>query len=475
MARPQPLVGTVGSPEGSIPRPGGPSIRGAGGALARANQPVGWIFILSLVWVLFDIGRPPTPAGIPLLISAGMFLHWLTLKDKQWAKHTPWWFALLAVVALSLPFAANTYEVYFATRFFATLILMVCLPMQAMVNSIRRTRLWILSMVGVAFYVGAWAVSHGGFGPSASNGQDENYVATLMGMGVALAYFAMFAERKLLPKLLLGFAMMVFVAAMAVANNPSRGGFLGLIAVALYSLWRSPRKLLGLGVLGVAGVAMALMAGPAFWKEIETTADYQEGTSDVRIEIWKAGVRMWAANPAFGVGAGNFRWVIGDYQTADQLEKFGRSLGGSIIAHSTPVELLAELGTAGVIVVGALLIYTWRGLGRIRYKKPGPGQPPVHPDLLRLSCYADGVRACLLAILVSGIFLSLLYYSHLWVILAIGTALPFVHDRIVAQQANPVAPAQPVVPRRSPDFKVEQMLAQPAPGRLAPPPPRRNA
>jgi O-antigen ligase len=406
-------------------------------ALAHpVREPLGLVFTLSLVWLLFDLGRPPTPPGVPLLISGVMFVDWIIKKDKQWSRQSPLWFALLAVVAVGAFFAPNTYAVYFNTRLLGTLVLGVCLPLQALITTVQRTRLWILALVAVAFYVGAWACSHGGYGPSASNGQDENYVATLMAMGVALAYFALFAEKRLGVRLMLGAAMAVFVAAMAAADNPSRGGFLALCAVGVYGLARSPRKMLGVGVLATVAMALFLTAGPRFWKEIDTTTDYQSGTGDMRLEIWKAGLRMWQANPVLGVGAGNFRWVIGDYQSAEQLAKFGRSLGGSIIAHSMHVELLAELGSLGVIVVGLLVWRTWIGLGKLRVERPRPGEPPVHPDLIRLSCYADALRACILAVLVSGAFLSLLYYSHLWVLLAVGSALPFVHRRLLAQLAG---------------------------------------
>jgi O-antigen ligase len=394
------------------------------------------VFILSLVWILFDIGRPPTPPGIPLVISAVLFVGWLNTKNKQWSPQTPWWFVLLAVVAIGIPLAPNTYGAYFNTRLLGTLFLTICLPLQALVTSVQRIRAWVLTLVAVAFYVGAWAVSHGGYGPSAANGQDENYVATLMCMGIALAYFALFAEKRLIIRLMLGFAMLVCVAAMAVADNPSRGGFLALCVVGVYCVARSPRKMLGFGILGVVALGLLAVAGPTFWNEIRSTTDYQAGTGDVRIEIWKAGLRMWQANPILGVGSGNFRWVIGDYQTAEQLAKFGRSLGGSIIAHSLPVELLAELGLLGVIPTVLLIGLTWIGLGKIRLAKPGAGQASRNPDLVRLSCYADALRAGILAVLVNGVFLSLLYYSHLWVLLAAGSALPFVHRRIQGQESR---------------------------------------
>ena len=147
---------------------------------------------------------------------------------------------------------------------------------------------------------------------------------------------------------------------------------------------------------------------------------------------------MWKANPILGVGSGNFRWVIEDYQTPEQFAKFGRGLGGSIIAHSLPVECMAELGSAGAIALLVLIVATWRGLGRVIRQIPGPGKAPpdLDPDLAQLRCYADALRGAILAIFVAGAFLSLLYYSHLWVLLAVGSAVPFVHRRILGWQAG---------------------------------------
>jgi O-antigen ligase len=418
-----------------------------GGARARetlggvAREPYGFAFALGIVWLIFEFGRPPTPPGIPLLISAVMFLSWLNIRQKQWCKHSWWWFALLAIVSIGIPMAANTYSASFATRWMATLFLGVCLPMQALMTSVNRTRAWILAFIGVSLYVGGWAAFHGGYGPAGSpGGQDENYVAALMGMAIGLAYFSMLAEKSLAVRMLLASCMVVFVAAIALGSNPSRGGFIGLCAVAAYCVVRSPRKLVGVIVVTGIGVALMVIAGPGFWKEIETSTDYQTGTGDVRLELWKVGLRMWRANPFFGVGGGNYRWVIEDYQSARQFAKFGRGLGGTMIAHSLPVELLAELGTFGAIATAALVWFTWTGLGRLRVATPGLGQA-VDSDLIRVSCYADAIRAGILAILVNGVFLSLLYYSHLWVLLAVGSALPFVHRRILARQAG-VRPAR---------------------------------
>lgn len=434
-----------------------PGMAGAGAgartwAAIRQGDKLGFAFICSLFWLLFELGRPYTPPGLPLLLTAVLFFEWIGKQDKQLGRFWYLWLVLIVVIGSGVAFATNNFASYFSARLMGTLFIGVLLPLQGLITSLRRVRWWIYTFIGIAFYVGAWAATHGGFGPAAADGQDENYVACLMGMGMAMAYFTFFTDKRLWFRLALGVAMFAFIAAMALAQNPSRGGFLGLIAVVGYCIWRSPRKMVGLSIVGVGVVMLLAVAGDSFWKEIDTTTDYQDGTGDMRLELWKAGMRMYTKNPVLGVGSGNFRWEVGNYQSEEQFQKFGRSLGGAVIAHSMHVEMLAELGTAGAICMILLTWNAWVGLGKIRPKRPGPGEAPVHPDLVHLGCFADALRAAILAVLVNGTFLSLFYYSHLWVCIAVGTALPYVHKRILAREAMAsgaqpgFAPAMPMAP-----------------------------
>ncbi len=210
----------------------------------------------------------------------------------------------------------------------------------------------------------------------------------------------------------------------------------------MYCLARSPRKGQGFTVVAIAAIALVIVAGPGFWNEIGTSADYQSGTADVRIEIWKTGLRMWRANPLLGVGPGNFRWVFDAFQSEAQFDKFGRSLGGSIIAHSLPIELVAELGLAGLILLAFLVVRTWRDLGKVR----DDALSAKTPEALELRCYADATRGAILALLANGVFLSLLYYSHIWLLLAMGAALPFVARRVLTTSS----PAATTAPRHRP-------------------------
>ena len=64
---------------------------------------------------------------------------------------------------------------------------------------------------------------------------------------------------------------------------------------------------MGFLVIGIIALAALIFAGSEYWAEMATITDTSEPTADIRLEIWKVGLRMWEANPVFGVGPGNFR------------------------------------------------------------------------------------------------------------------------------------------------------------------------
>jgi hypothetical protein len=389
---------------------------------------LGVVFPLLLVWLYFDFGRPSQTFKLPMLISVVACVGWLMKRNRQWSPWTWAFFALLGVMALGIPLAANSPLALAYSQGMVILFLTVVLPLQAELTTVRRVRIWSRTLVAVCLYVAVWAFFHQGYGPAGSDGQDENYVSALVGMAVPFAYFAAVAEKSMPRRLLFGLMVVVFCGSMVTQSNPSRGGFLGLCAVVLYCVWRSPRRLLGFGMIAGAAGAVAALAGPAYWAEIGSSSDYETGTGDIRLQIWQIGLRMWRANPILGVGPGNFRWNLDRYMTLAQFDHFGHEMTGSIIAHSLPIELVSELGTIGLIAVLVLIVGTWRQLGRVVKEARLAG--PLARERQALGFFAEAVRASILAVLANGMFLSLLYYSHLWLLIAVGTAIAHIHQNL---------------------------------------------
>lgn len=420
--------------------------QGAMGRLAGRvpKESAGFLFGILLAWLFFEFGRPPQAFKIPMAIGIISFIAWLGRPNKQWGT-TGWLFvAFLGVMGISIPFAANNFTAFWGTWDMTLLFMTICLPLMSLVNTTGRVRMWINTYLWISLYVGLWAASHNGFGPAGTDGHDENYMSAIFGITIAFAYFVFQVEKRFWWKIFLASVLVVSLAAQVVQANPSRGGFLGMVAVGFYCLMRSRRKIMGIFVVLIGVGAVAALAGPAYWAEIATTSDVDSGTADYRIEVWKTGVRMWQANPILGVGAGSFRWVTGEYQSDEQREKFGRDLGGSILAHSLHIELLAEEGSAGVLVYLAMMLVSWRNLGRIIKDVKRRGNVPGGERLNELAAYSEGLRAAILAINVNGVFLSLLYYSHIWLLVAVSAAIPHIYRReLAALNLAPQATAGP--------------------------------
>jgi O-antigen ligase len=246
----------------------------------------------------------------------------------------------------------------------------------------------------------------------------------MMGMAIPFAYFLILSETSRLKKILFALAIPVFLGATVAADNASKGGFIGICVAFLYCLARSPRKGLTLGTAAVVALLVLGSAGPKYWEEIASITETESGTADDRKELWTIGMRMFAANPVFGVGPSSFRWTIGEYQSDEQREKYGRDLGGTKVAHSLFVELFAEMGLTGAVVLGALVWRTWRDLRRVERGEPGRHEArPPDAEQLRLGRYADAATGSILACLVNGLFLSLLYFSYLYFLVALAGAV----------------------------------------------------
>jgi O-antigen ligase len=74
------------------------------------------------------------------------------------------------------------------------------------------------------------------------------------------------------------------------------------------------------------------------------------------------------------------------------------------------VELLAELGAVGACLFLIVIWYTFRDLRRAR-------------KVETLRHYADAVTGSIVACMVNGLFISLFYFSYVWLFIALAAAL----------------------------------------------------
>lgn len=421
--------------------------------------------VMYLVYLGMEYMRPPNPLGIPLVISIALFFVWLSCPKKIWVPQFYCFFAMELVIAVMGPFAENNYNVFMWFRNMGVLFICLVIPMAHVVNTEQRFSVIIAGITIVMVYLGLYAITHGGRGPGGHVG-DENDVSLALNSFIPLVFLSMFLAKTVLQRVLYGLAVGIMV--LGVAATMSRGGFLGLVAVLGYCFFLTPNKGKTLTLGFVMLLILIPLAPEKYWGEIASIGteagneDPRKGTGALRREYWQTAREMFKANPIFGIGAGNFQWEVGNYQTPDQFERLGRSLDGQE-CHSVYFATLAELGGTGFGLFLLVLWYNLRDLSgmlsgkklvasqqkwiglpaqsarvndfasdsaiRIRRSQSGAVEGlavsgPIEQS--RLTLYAHGLRGGILGFLVSGIFLSAFGYPPFWLLTGLVVSLKMI-------------------------------------------------
>jgi O-antigen ligase len=242
----------------------------------------------------------------------------------------------------------------------------------------------------------------------------------------------------------------------AIVKSGSRGGFIGLIAVALYVLlrYRAIPSKMRLAVT-IAGVAVFLgFAGDKYWSMMGTilhpTKDYNYTENDGRLEVWKRGIGYMVHSPVVGVGVAAYPIAEGGSDLARALGAQGKGFKWSV-AHNSFVETGAELGIPGLLVFIGVLVITGATLTRMSPR--GRFAPYISKREMAL---AQMLTGSLIAFSVAGFFVSAENFAYLYFLLALSVGLiklvrlrekssrlaaPQLKVRLAPRAAAPGAPA----------------------------------
>jgi O-Antigen ligase len=388
-------------------------------------------FYLILTYFVFEFGRPqelipglklvPIGAGLSVLI----FLNVLRSGKVDFSRlQTKLWIPLLAVMAIHVPIAVNN---YWALITFKNMLLLYCvyLGILTFIDSLEKMTMLIKMWLGIHVFLALMGIAKGGKGIGSWMG-DENDFCMVMNMAVPFGYFLLFSATGVKQKMqYLGYLGSFILAAMA---SLSRGGFIGLASVGAYCWYRSPKKLNALIVVVVAVLFMLVLAPEKYWDEISSSTNDQTmsvGTGAARLYTWGIGMDMFYSNPIIGVGQGNFPWTFMSYEAGQTFNE--RSFAGRA-AHSAWVTLISELGLAGVVIIGGMLLQCYKDLKFVRRKFAPPGSRQKHGQIVQAGedsrvYLARAMEGSLIGFIVSGIFISIMWYPSLWIMMSLIVAL----------------------------------------------------
>jgi len=203
-------------------------------------------------------------------------------------------------------------------------------------------------------------------------------------------------------KLLLG--VMVLTAVIGTIGSSSRGAMLGLAVVAVFMLAKTKHKLKGAVVLIGLAIFAAILIPEESLDRFRTMGE--DGTSVSRKTYWAAGIQAMQQHPVLGIGYAN--WTV----------YMRYAHGGMGLPHNIFIQAGAELGYAGLLAFIAMIVATFVVNYRTRKMLRPLGEKGAF-----MSSMAHGLDAALVGYLVSGSFVTVLYYPYFWINLAMTVAL----------------------------------------------------
>lgn len=190
----------------------------------------------------------------------------------------------------------------------------------------------------------------------AADSFDPNDMGVTLAIGIPMAAYLALAGGRRARLLVLGY---IPLGASAILLSGSRGstvtGAVAILGVLIWLTRRSRAAFVLAGVLVVAGLVVAWHVVPEeTWARILTLREQITvgGTAGDRVQVWRAGLAVFAHHPLVGVGAGGFPAAVFP------------ALGILIQAHSTLLSIAAELGLVGLGLWGGAIAAILLGLLR---------------------------------------------------------------------------------------------------------------
>lgn len=211
-------------------------------------------------------------------------------------------------------------------------------------------------------------------------------------------------------------AATAFSALVGIVGSSSRGGVLGAAAIGMWIVLLSPHRIAGtVGVAALSGMVWLILPDE---QKARFASAGTDGTSLNRLTYWTDGIKIANDYPLLGIGYDNWMPFYTTYYRPN-----------GALPHNIFIEAWAQLGYIGLAVLLALISYTFVRNWKTRKLTNQTGPVPNR----FLYYMAFGLDGALIGYMVSGFFVTVLFYPYFWVNLAFTIALANVAEKSVRQ------------------------------------------
>lgn len=370
-----------------------------------AGLPVGKIFLLLALWAVFGLDK-----GRPSLI-----------KNNHAAIKKMVYFFILAVVSVSFSiWRGASFDVLTGPILsMAILYILVLKTTKSYVD----IKFYFFSLLIIA---GSLAVSTATLGAvgrlSVGSTFDPNDLAMVLVtiLPLSIIYFLRSAGSTKM-----AYGGLAIVVLLAIILTGSRGGFLGLVAVVSYLVFKrypgadgGKGKIYFFRKITITAIAVSVflaLSPPEYIERINSLFnledDYNVSNSKTgRLGIWASGIDIMMSRP-YGVGIGAFPAAQG-MLTDD---------GAYKTAHNSLLLVGVELGFLGLLLFLSFYILAIKSLSKI--------QSISTPEMREIFMFAIAIKASLLGFFVTSFFLSQAYFALFYFLVALSVLLSLVYEK----------------------------------------------
>ena len=209
---------------------------------------------------------------------------------------------------------------------------------------------------------------------------------------------------------------------MGIVATGERGTLLGLIAMWLYTIMASKKRIKSLLILSIFSFLIYSIMPTAFLDRFDNMGE--DKTSQSRLTYWARGIEMFQDHPIIGIGF--YNWI--PYYSTNYP---GESLRGDKqeVAHSTPFTVLAELGTVG------FLAYYWLVLKILLINRRIIKDNSQNSDIF-IPNLARALNIGLVGFIMTSAVVSIAYYPFLWVQACLTASLEVIQKNKASTQKD---------------------------------------
>ena len=251
---------------------------------------------------------------------------------------------------------------------------------------------------------------------------DNNQFALAMVISIPLAIYMYksVADRSMRWISAAAIMLMLF----CIVGTHSRGAFIGLVAIGLWTWFNAKKKLLGFLMIVICAASLLALAPDSWGERMSTIKEADQDTSFMtRVVAWKVSSAIALDHPLTGGGlrAAVIPSIWEHYRGSDGLLPFVQTdywPETPFVAHSIYFEVLGDMGFVGLILFLALFANAFASYLKVRRVAQKVGA-----SLQWARDLGDGLAGALFAFLIVGAALSMAYFEVVYILIVMMEVL----------------------------------------------------